>query len=89
MKFDGQYYRALLGTLFMMLLIGLASLLVGTQEILSFMWFLGVINIICTFTLMLYINYKFIVFTEEQVSHNNNIKQQIKEVSKNGTDTRS
>jgi hypothetical protein len=67
-KFNGQYYRALFGTLFMFMLIALGSFLIGMEERFSFMWFIGAINIIGTFIIMLYINYRFIVFTKDEVS---------------------
>lgn len=69
MKFDGQYYRALIGTVLLMMLIALGSALL-THDKFSFMWFIGAINIIGCFTIMLYINYKFIVYTKEEVSKN-------------------
>jgi hypothetical protein len=67
-KFNRQYYKALFGTSFMFILIALGSFSIGMQERFSFMWFIGAINIIGTFTIMLYINYRFIVFTKNEVS---------------------
>lgn len=64
MKFDGEYYRALIGTTLMMISIALGSFLVGYPENFSFMWFVGAINITGCFALMLYINYKFIVYNK-------------------------
>jgi len=69
MKFDGQYYRALIGTMLLIMLIAFGSSLL-THNKFSFMWFVGAINIIGSFTIMLYINYKFIVYTKNEVSQN-------------------
>ena len=69
MKFDGQYYRALIGTVLLIMLIAIGSALL-THDRFSFMWFIGAINIMGCFTIMLYINYKFIVYTEDEVSKN-------------------
>lgn len=41
MKFDGQYYRALIGTVLMIILIVLGSVLISFQERFSFLWFIG------------------------------------------------
>lgn len=70
MKFDRQYYSALIGTVLLIILIALGSALL-TYDKFSFMWFIGAINIIGCFTIMLYINYKFIVFTKDEVYKNN------------------
>ena len=69
MKFDGQYYRALIGTVSLIIIIAIGSALL-TRDKFSFMWFIGAIDITGGFTIMLYINYKFIVFTKDKVSKN-------------------
>jgi len=69
MKFDGQYYRALIGTVLLIILIAFGSALFSHDKF-SFMWFIGAINIIGCFTIMLYINYKFIVYTKEEIEKN-------------------
>ena len=69
MKFDGQYYRALIGTVLLIMLIAIGSTLL-TYDKFSFMWFIGAIDITGCFTIMLYINYKFIVHTKDEVSKN-------------------
>jgi len=67
MKFDGQYYRALIGTASLIILIAFGSDLLSHDKF-SFMWFIGAINIMGCFTILLHINYKFIVFTKDEVS---------------------
>jgi len=69
MKFDGQYYRALIESVLLIMLIAIGSVLL-THDKFSFMWFIGAINIMACFIRMLCINYKFIVFTKDEVSKN-------------------
>jgi len=59
MKFDGQYYRALIGTVSLIMLIAIGIALLTHDKFFSFMWFIGAIDITGCFTIMLYINYKF------------------------------
>jgi len=56
------YFRALIGTTLVIVLIAFGSNLLSFQPF-SFLWFNGAIIIFFLFLMMLYINYKFIIYT--------------------------
>ena len=60
---DKLYYRALIGTTAIFILILFSSSLL-TNKLFSFLWFVGAFNIAILFSIMLYINWSFIEFNE-------------------------
>ena len=62
------YYRALVGTFLIIVLIGLGITLLVSQKVFSFSWFIGAMNIICIYVILLYVNYKFIFYNERRVN---------------------
>jgi hypothetical protein len=66
MEFDEQYYKALIGTFLLILLIAMGTALL-TYNRFSYIWSIGAMNIIGCFIIMFYINYKFLVYTKEKI----------------------
>lgn len=62
-KCNGQYWRALIATFFMIIVIAIGSILLSTKTF-SFNWFVGAFFIGCIYLISFYINYKFIIFNE-------------------------
>ena len=62
-----QSFRAILGTCFMILLLGGGIILFTNSNRFSFLWFIGVFDYLITSFIMLYINYRFICWNDKEM----------------------
>ena len=62
---DKQFYRALIITILLILLVGKGMIHLGANRF-SLQWFFGCFDILCCYLIMLYINYNFIKLKEKK-----------------------
>ena len=64
-----QYYRALIGTIMIFIGISFASVLLVGNSKFSYYWWMGIIIISVLYIISLYINWKFIIWNDGQITN--------------------